>query len=535
MVSARLILCISACGRCPPVRVSTGTSLRLFRTCCGEVTEVGSHWPYGERVRTAETHGRCGAHNTGRGGPAMGRTRYRDTAPRSLSQNVPAPPAERKVGRLCQRVRARNLGTCGSIPSRFGLEHHQVSQAACAAASALWALRRSSIWISRRCGTTQKLCQPALERGPCTIALVDSAWSWAFLRLLFRQIVCLRLPQRNRAFAHVLHCRVGRHPLYTNELLPDFVDSLPDPSPGRGEEELFSGAVFRAFPPVSLHLEGVRVGGVAQRSHVPQVPQEFHALRQGDVLVQTRERAVQLCRNCSPSLSTARPHPPCANCFMRPFLRDPSLVALPKRRARWAWERPAPNEGSASMSRVQSIPATLDSGVRFRALVTAVSQRAYRVLDKAGSCGPENAVPATPDSVCASCHEHRLQVHQSQRRESGHRGLPGPSAMRVFKHTKQLTVIHRGETQNPFLRSKFRTRQHLPPETHHRCHNRLLSFTDVASKGFVIHSAGSHLSTTWGVQTSHRIYQGQSLHLRAWSQGPNNGGTFSHGKCFARS
>ena len=39
----------------------------------------------------------------------------------------PAPPAEPKLTRLRQRVRARKLGVCGSLPSRLALEDHQLS------------------------------------------------------------------------------------------------------------------------------------------------------------------------------------------------------------------------------------------------------------------------------------------------------------------------------------------------------------------------------------------------------------------------
>ena len=54
-----------------------------------------------------------------------------------------------------------------------------------------------------------------------------------------------------------------------------------------------SGAVLRASRPGSVHIEGVRVERAAQRTDVPQVPQESDTFRQSDVLVEARERAVQ--------------------------------------------------------------------------------------------------------------------------------------------------------------------------------------------------------------------------------------------------
>ena len=72
---------------------------------------------------------------------------------------------------------------------------------------------------------------------------------------------------------------------------PDLVDALPDPSPGRRVDELPSGAVRQASTPVTLHVQGVRVGSAAHRTDVPQVPQESDTFRQSDVLVEARERA----------------------------------------------------------------------------------------------------------------------------------------------------------------------------------------------------------------------------------------------------
>ena len=121
--------------------------------------------------------------------------------------------------------------------------------------------------------------------------------SRAFLRLLVRQIVGLQLPQRGRACAHVLHCRVTLNPFHLNKMRSDFVDAFPDSSPGRRVDELPSGAVLRASRPAALHVQGVRVEGAAERADVPQVPQEGNAPRQSDIQVEARERAMQLRRD----------------------------------------------------------------------------------------------------------------------------------------------------------------------------------------------------------------------------------------------
>ena len=62
-------------------------------------------------------------------------------------------------------------------------------------------------------------------------------------------------------------------------------------------------------------------------------------------------------------------------------------------------------------------------------------------------------------------------MEQREAQESVTRALPGTSAVRILKHSTQLTMSNRSETRNPFKRTKFRARQHLPPETHHRGHN----------------------------------------------------------------
>ena len=54
-----------------------------------------------------------------------------------------------------------------------------------------------------------------------------------------------------------------------------------------------AGAVLRASRPAAMHSQGVRVESAAQRTNVPQVPQESDTFRQSDVLVEARERAVQ--------------------------------------------------------------------------------------------------------------------------------------------------------------------------------------------------------------------------------------------------
>ena len=130
--------------------------------------------------------------------------------------------------------------------------------------------------------------------------------SGAFLHLLVRQLVRLQLPQRDHACAHMLHCRVALHPFHLNETCTDLVDALPVSSPGRRADELPSGAVLRAFRSVAMHVQGVCVESAAHRTDVPQVPQEGNTLRQSDVLVEARERAVTFIS----SGNTASPHPP---------------------------------------------------------------------------------------------------------------------------------------------------------------------------------------------------------------------------------
>ena len=144
-----------------------------------------------------------------------------------------------------------------------------LSSPACACAKTWLAalFHRGSRWNTtsfpgsvRRCLCTlgaTSLQSLAQERGSCTIALLELCdtrmWSRTFLHLLVRQLVRLQLPQRNRAFAHVLHCGVTLHPLHMNEMWPH-------------------GAVFQAFPPTPLHVGRLRVEGAAQHVHVPQMP-----------------------------------------------------------------------------------------------------------------------------------------------------------------------------------------------------------------------------------------------------------------------
>ena len=82
-----------------------------------------------------------------------------------------------------------------------------------------------------------------------------------------------------------------------NEVWLDLVDALPDPSPGRRVDELASWCCAPGLPPTALQVPRVRVEGAAQRADVPQVPPEGHALYESNVLVEARERAVQVCRD----------------------------------------------------------------------------------------------------------------------------------------------------------------------------------------------------------------------------------------------
>ena len=70
-----------------------------------------------------------------------------------------------------QRVRARKLSVRG--PSRFAVEHHQLSRLACDAASAPWAPRRSNpVNVTKGVKATQEPRQPSWERGPCVVTLL---------------------------------------------------------------------------------------------------------------------------------------------------------------------------------------------------------------------------------------------------------------------------------------------------------------------------------------------------------------------------
>ena len=59
-----------------------------------------------------------------------------------------------------------------------------------------------------------------------------------------------------------------------------------------------------------------------------------------------------------------------------------------------------------------------------------------------------------------------------QCRESVTRALLSPTVVRILKHSMQLTHhVQPKRNSEPVLRTKFRARQHLTPETHHRGHN----------------------------------------------------------------
>ena len=67
----------------------------------------------------------------------------------------------------------------------------------------------------------------------------------------------------------MLPSRVALHAFHLNEVRPDLVDAMPDPSPGRRVDELASGALLQACPTVALHVHGVRAKSACQCADVP--------------------------------------------------------------------------------------------------------------------------------------------------------------------------------------------------------------------------------------------------------------------------